>query len=44
MVEILLIAVLVLFVLIFLTAVAIVAIMGAAMQLDLHDMDYNYDD
>ncbi len=44
MVEILLIAILVLFVLVFLAAVAIIAVMGAAMQLDLHDMDYNYDD
>jgi len=40
----LLIAIAVLFVLVFLAVVTIIVLLGSAMQLDLHDMDYNYDD
>jgi hypothetical protein len=44
MVETVLIAILVFSVLAFLAAVTIIVLIGSAMQLDLEDMDYNYDD
>lgn len=44
MVEFLLIAVLVTLVLVFLASVSIIVMIGAAMQLDLEDMEYGNDD